>query len=315
MIVSPGAKINLGLYITGKREDGFHNLLTLFYPIPFSDSLEIIEVPGSDSGSDLTKVLQKWGDKMAPPVARPARSAGPISPGLPVQYSASGIPVNGPLADNLCVKAYQLLQADFPELPAIHMHLHKSVPMGAGLGGGSADGASTLKVLDQLANLQLSEEALLVYAEKLGSDCPFFIKKGAQLATGKGEKLSPVSHSLSGYTLVLVCPPIHVPSAKAFSQVRPQAGPSAATILQLIQSGPENWKQELKNQFEESVFSQFPVIQQIKAHLYELGATYASMTGSGSSVFGIFKTGHQPAQEILATTEFPDAYTSVWALQ
>lgn len=288
MIVSPGAKINLGLYITAKRPDGYHDLLTLFYPIAFSDSLEIIRTP-----TDPIKGMDAWINKKAPEdTAIPPRQI----PGLPIQYSASGIPIKGALQDNLCIKAYRLLKADFPELPPVAMHLHKNVPMGAGLGGGSADGAAALQIFNELGQLQLSEAALLVYADRLGSDCPFFIKNGPQIASGKGELLSsPVTLSLKGYTLLLVCPHIHVPTAKAFSHVKPGPGPSGAALQQLIAEGPEAWKDRLKNQFEDSVFSQFPQIEKIKQTLYDLGATYAAMTGSGSAVFALFKTGQLPA--------------------
>lgn len=287
MIVSPGAKINLGLYITAKRPDGYHDLLTLFYPVPFSDSLEMILTP-----TDKIKGMDAWINKKAPEdTAITLRQI----PGLSIQYSASGIPIKGTLENNLCIKAYRLLKEDFPQLPPVMMHLHKNVPMGAGLGGGSADGAAALQILNELGQLRLCETQLLAYAERLGSDCPFFIKTGPQLARGKGEVLSPVALPLKGYTLLLVCPPVHVPTAAAFSRIQPGAALSPAALQQLLAEGPESWKDALSNQFEASVFSQFPQIEKIKRTLYRLGATYAAMTGSGSAVFGLFKTGQLPA--------------------
>lgn len=307
MIVSPGAKINLGLYITGKRPDGYHNLLTLFYPIGFSDSLEVIPAPANTQDADSFP----WANKLAP------QSDGIRTTdvqGLPIRYSASGIQIKGALTDNLCIKAYSLLKADYPALPAVSMHLHKNVPMGAGLGGGSADGATALKVFNELGHLNLSETQLLEYAERLGSDCPFFIKSGPQIATGKGEVLTDIPLSLKGYTLILVCPHIHVPTANAFGQImiQKQTAPTMESFRQLIQSAPENWKGQLDNQFESSVFVQFPAIQHIKQSLYDLGAVYASMTGSGSSVFGIYKTTQCPRQESLVS--FENYFVGQWTL-
>lgn len=305
MIVSPGAKINLGLYITAKRSDGFHDLLTFFYPIPFSDSLEIIPMSARTQITDSSL----WAKKLPPAEADFQPSD---IPGLPIKYSASGLPVQGSLESNLCVKAYKLLKTDYPALLPVAMHLHKSVPMGAGLGGGSADGAATLKILNQLGNLQLSEKQLHAYADKLGSDCPFFIKNEPQVATGKGEILVSAPLSLEGYTLLLVCPHIHVPTATAFKQIKPQAGPTREILLQIIGSGPENWSGQLHNQFEHAVFRQFPAIKEIKQTLYDLGAAYASMTGSGSSVFGIFKTANTPVKEALLP--FENYYVGSWQL-
>ena len=283
MILSPGAKLNLGLYITGKRPDGYHNLLTCFFQIPFSDSLEIAKAAEQDS---MEAPYEKWTHKLAP--SNPLQPAAVQLPHLPIRFSCSGLEIKGAVEDNLCIKAYELLKKDFPQLPAIQMHLHKKVPMGAGLGGGSADASATLLYLNELGNLGLMESQLVDYAQRLGSDCPFFIKQGPQIGRGKGEILDPVKLSLKGYHLVLVCPGIHVPTPVAFKLVTPQPGPSMEQFMALLASGASNWKDTLMNQFEASVFAQFTKIAAIKKALYDKGAIYASMSGSGSAVFGLF---------------------------
>ncbi|SEA39192.1 4-diphosphocytidyl-2-C-methyl-D-erythritol kinase [Arachidicoccus rhizosphaerae] len=301
MIVSPGAKLNLGLYITGKRQDGYHDLLTLFYPIPFSDSLEVIVSNTADQKAGTVKISDRWAGKMAP--GDVANSPLQPCPDLPLCYSSSGIPIKGDSQDNLCIKAYRLLKADYPQLPAIQMHLHKNVPMGAGLGGGSADGAAALKAFNELAGLQLSEKALLDYAARLGSDCPFFIKNTAQIAVGRGEILSEapggLESLLKGYTLVLICPGIHVPTAMAFNNIIPKQGPELEMFTRIFSKPPEFWPDTLTNDFETPVFAQFEAIKAIKEGLYTLGAAYASMTGSGSSVFGLFANGQIPTAAAL----------------
>ena len=268
MLLFPNCKINLGLQITGKRADGYHNIETFFFPVPLKDALEIID----DS---------KTGDG--------------------VEFTQSGIPIVGDQKDNLCIKAWQLLKNDFPTLPSIKLHLHKAIPMGAGLGGGSADGSFTLRALNQNYALNLSENQLLAYALQLGSDCPFFIVNTPCLASGRGEQLQPIQLSLSGYQLVVVNPGIHINTRWAFSQLQFDSNASNNTKneendLATIISGPiENWKEQLVNDFEISVFEKFPSIQFIKESLYEKGALYASMSGSGSSVFGIFKANKIPS--------------------
>ena len=268
MLLFPNCKINLGLQITGKRADGYHNIETFFFPVPLKDALEIID----DS---------KTGDG--------------------VEFTQSGIPIVGDQKDNLCIKAWQLLKNDFPALPSIKLHLHKAIPLGAGLGGGSADGSFTLRALNQNYALNLSENQLLAYALQLGSDCPFFITNTPCLASGRGEQLQPIELSLSGYQLVIVNPGIHINTRWAFSQLQFDANASNNAMneendLATIISGPiENWKEQLVNDFEIPVFEKFPSIQFIKESLYEKGALYASMSGSGSSVFGIFKANKIPS--------------------
>jgi 4-diphosphocytidyl-2-C-methyl-D-erythritol kinase len=264
VITFPNAKINLGLHITAKRSDGFHDLETVFYPLMWKDALEIINSKEQ----------------------------------IPNSLTATGITVSGNVEDNLCNKAYNLLKKDFSELSSVEMHLHKNIPMGAGLGGGSADGAFTLKLLNTKFNLNLSNDQLINYALQLGSDCPFFILNEPCFATGRGEKLEPVNLNLSAYKIAVVNPGIHVNTGWAFSKITPQQ--PKISLKEIIQQPIETWKQILKNDFEEPVFMEFPEVKKLKDDLYAAGALYSSMSGSGSTVFGIFKeTPH---------LSFPDSY-------
>ncbi len=257
MICFPNCKINLGLNIKGKRADGYHNLETVFYPLQLTDALEIIESDTADTS------LQSY----------------------PV-FSTSGAPIPGDQSNNLCIKAYQLLKKDFPLLPSIKIHLHKAIPMGAGLGGGSADASFTLQLLNKKFNLNLSLSQLIDYAIQLGSDCPFFIPNQPCFAESRGEILSPLTLNLSAYTFVLVHPAIHINTKWAFEQIKPvQQTPS---IREIIASPIGNWKSTLVNDFEAPIAEAFPEINHIKNKLYHTGAVYASMSGSGSSVFGIY---------------------------
>lgn len=251
MVNFPNCKINLGLHILDKRTDGFHNLETVFYPLPLKDALEIIQAANND-----------------------------------IEFTATGFAVEGPQSDNLCIKAYQLLKKEHPQLPALNIHLHKAIPLGAGLGGGSADAAFMLKMLNEKFKLNLSTPALQHYALQLGSDCPFFIINTPCFATGRGEVLEAIDLDLSDYQIILINPGIPVNTGWAFSQITP-AQP-AKSIREIIQQPVASWKDELKNDFEPAVFSAHPAIQEIKTSLYAQGAHYASMSGSGSTVFGIF---------------------------
>ena len=264
MICFPSCKINLGLRITQKRADGFHALETVFYPITLTDALEII--------------------------IEPETSAAPIT------FTSSGLTINGDPSDNLCFKAYGLLKKDYPTIPNIKMHLHKKIPMGAGLGGGSSDGAFTLVALNQLFNLQLSEQDLVDYALQLGSDCPFFIINTPAFATGRGEILTPVTVDLNGYTIVIVNPGIAISTKLAFSLITPKI--PVTNLADIIQQPISTWKDELINDFEQPIFNSFPELAKIKETLYQKGAVYASMTGTGSTVYGIFPT------SIMATLSF-----------
>jgi len=253
MIQFPNCKINLGLSILAKRPDGYHELETVFYPIAVSDALEIL----------------------------PADS---------VKMTQSGIEVPGDPAQNLCLKAYHLLQKDFPTLPAVQMHLHKNIPMGAGLGGGSSDGTAALLILNQQFSLGLNEKQLIDYASQLGSDCPFFVYNKACHATGRGEILSPIHLDLSSYQFLLVHPGIHIATKWAFQQLNPDT--KSETIGSIIEKPIAEWKDTLVNDFEAPVFKAEPTLSEIKSKLYQLGAIYASMSGSGSSLFGIFPKQH-----------------------
>ena len=253
MVIFPNAKINLGLNVIEKRSDGFHNIETLFYPVPLTDMLEVI--PGS-LGKENEPVL-----------------------------NLSGIEIPGGQQQNLCVKAYNLLKREF-NLPGIHVFLHKIIPMGAGLGGGSSDGAFMLLLLNDLFKLSLSTEQLVHYASQLGSDCAFFIQNKPTFGKGKGNELEEISLNLSGYTLVLVHPGVHVSTAEAYAGVTP--GKPEISVKEIALKPVKSWNGLLVNDFEASVFAKHPEIKLIKDKLYKLGATYASMTGSGSAVFGIF---------------------------
>lgn len=257
MIVFPNCKINLGLRITGKRADGYHNIETIFYPVPLNDALEIIQSENTehDAGAAFTQ---------------------------------TGTLVDGDEKDNLCIKAYILLKKDFPQLPSVKIHLHKAVPMGAGLGGGSADAAFTLQLLNDQFRLHLSTDQLLSYALLLGSDCPFFIVNKPCFAGGRGEIMEPVSLTLAGYHLMLVNPGIHVNTGWAFSQLDLVNSKTITSLQSVIETPIASWKNELINDFEQSVFRQQPAIAIIKDVLYQQGALFASMSGSGSTVYGLF---------------------------
>jgi 4-diphosphocytidyl-2-C-methyl-D-erythritol kinase len=247
MIAFPNCKINLGLNIIRKREDGFHDLETIFLPIPFTDILEIIS-------SDKTEL------------------------------TVTGLSVN--TTDNLCIKAFNLLQQKFLRLPPIKMHLHKVIPMGAGLGGGSSDAAFTLNLLNEKFELNLKTEQLADLALQLGSDCPFFILNKPCFATGRGEILEPVNIDLKNHRILIVNPGIHIDTRWAFSKITPLQ--RNTSIKQVITQPIETWKEDLQNDFEVPVFAKYPEIKKIVIDLYEQGAEYASLSGSGSSVFGIF---------------------------
>ena len=263
MVSLPNCKINFGLNIVNKRDDGYHDIETFFFPVHLKDSLEIIEK-----------------EKL--------------------EFSTSGFSIEGEPEKNLCIKAYDLLKKDFPQLPAVQMHLHKAIPMGAGLGGGSADGAFTLKLLNKKFDLSLSEKQLINYSLQLGSDCPFFILNKPCFATGRGEILEQTELDLSEYKLLNVQLPIHISTAWAFSTIKPFK--PIKSIKQIIQQSISTWKTELINDFEKPVFTKYPEIKNIKDKLYDAGAIYASMSGSGSAVYGIFK------KENAISISFPDNY-------
>jgi len=253
MLAFPNSKINLGLYVTEKRTDGFHNIETIFFPIPLKDILEIL--PLKNSVPD--KVI----------------------------FTNTGIQVDCSAEKNLCIQAYNLLDADFG-LPPVEIILHKAVPMGAGLGGGSADGAFTLSLLNQMFTLGLDNEKLAGYASQLGSDCAFFIYNEPAMGTGRGEILYPVKVNLQGHYLALVKPYVSVGTAEAYRDVK--FGEPELPLLEIISRPVTEWKALLKNNFEENILKNHPEIAAIKEKLYGSGAIYACMSGSGSTVFGIF---------------------------
>jgi 4-diphosphocytidyl-2-C-methyl-D-erythritol kinase len=254
MIVFPNAKINIGLNIVEKREDGYHNLESVFLPIGWKDALEVIIDKNNSNGS--------------------------------VSFSSSGLAIPGDTNDNLCIKAYRIIQQDY-DLPAIKIHLHKNIPMGAGLGGGSSDAAFCIKAINEVCELNLAWGEMHHYAKQLGSDCSFFITNKPAYATQKGDVLESISVNLSGKHLLIVHPGIHVSTAQAYAGVTPLK--PICNLEEIILNEPiESWKEKVKNDFEKSVFEQHSEIKLIKDKMYENGAVYASMSGSGSAVYGIF---------------------------
>jgi 4-diphosphocytidyl-2-C-methyl-D-erythritol kinase len=254
MILFPNAKINIGLNITEKRPDGYHNIQSAFYPVALCDALELIENTEKD--------------------------AEPITTGF------SGIEIPGNASDNLCYKAYYLIANDYT-LPKIKVHLHKHIPIGAGLGGGSADAAFFIRLLNDKFELGLAWGEMHHYARQLGSDCSFFITNKPAFVEGKGDQYEPIQLSLKGYYLVLVYPHIHINTAKAYSGVKPKA--PIRSLEEDLKLPVEQWKNFIHNDFENSVFIQVPELKKIKEQLYMSGAIYAAMSGSGSTVYGIFK--------------------------
>jgi 4-diphosphocytidyl-2-C-methyl-D-erythritol kinase len=248
MLIFPNAKINIGLNVIERRADGYHNLETVFYPIAIKDALEIVV-----------------SDKLS--------------------FQSTGLEIPGRVEDNLCVKGYHLVKKDF-DLPPIKIHLHKHIPIGAGLGGGSADAAFFIKLLDQNFDLGLSGDQMMNYARQLGADCAFFIQNKPVFAFDKGDEFEPVRLDLSDYKIVLVMPPVHISTSEAYGGVKP--APVKDSLMELIYRPVAEWKKYIKNDFEVSIFKNHPVIRGVKAALYEAGALYASMSGSGASVFGIF---------------------------
>jgi 4-diphosphocytidyl-2-C-methyl-D-erythritol kinase len=271
MVSFPNAKINIGLQVTEKRPDGYHNIQTIFYPIRLHDVLECLPL-----SSDQTEN----------------------------SFKQTGIPVLGDDTDNLCNRAYQLLKKYFPFIPPVYIHLHKTIPMGAGLGGGSADGTFMLSMLNDLFELAISPTQLSAWSLELGSDCPFFLMNKPSYAEGRGEILTPIEIDLSNYKILLINPGIHVPTGKMFAQLQPNR--TAMDLRTAIQLPLDEWKSTIKNDFETVVFHLHPECKQIKNQLYESGALYASMSGSGSTFYGIYEKSAQPM------IDFPERYFYKW---
>ena len=270
MITFPNAKINLGLNVVEKRPDGYHNLETVFYPVPITDALEIVEMDRqfpSDVDCDL---------------------------------KVTNLEIEGDEQRNLVVRAYRLLKQDFPDLPRVHAHLYKGIPTQAGMGGGSSDCGFMITQLDRQFGLGLTDEQMIRYAASLGADCAFFVLNRPCYAEGIGERLQPIRLSLSGWYLAVVRPAIPVSTREAFSLIVPEhpARNCRDTVMQPV----ETWREALTNDFERSVFALHPEIGAIKDRLYELGAVYAAMSGSGSSLFGLFR-------EPVSLDEFSDPGT------
>lgn len=268
MVCFPNCKINLGLYVVRKREDGYHDIETVFYPLALRDVLEI--VPAGET-----------------------------------RLHTTGLAVAGTEQENLVWKAYELLKTELPgKIPALDIYLHKMILMGAGLGGGSADGAFMLKLLNDYCKLGLSNERLAEYALQLGSDCPFFIYNKPCFATGRGERMKDVHIDLSAYSVQLICPKVHVSTRAAFEVITPKAGDYDLRDLGTLRS--EHWREHIRNDFEIPVFQQHPLLEDIKQQLYDGGAIYAAMSGSGSALFGIFPRSKKA--EIRANIEFSQFY-------
>lgn len=271
MITFPVAKINLGLNVVKRRPDGYHNLETVFYPIPISDALEVT--------------------LMNPKFPSP----------FDCDLKVTNISIEGDEQRNLVVRAYQLLKQKFPELPRVHAHLHKSIPTQAGMGGGSSDCAYMIRLLNEQFQLGLTTQQMQQQAAQLGADCAFFILSQPAYAEGVGERLEPVNLDLSHYWIAVVRPDIPVPTKEAFSLIHPQQ--PLKNCRDVIMQPIETWREDLVNDFEKSVFPIHPEIGAIKERLYELGAIYAAMSGSGSAVFGLF------SERIKISEHFPEMFT------
>ena len=262
MLLLPNCKINIGLNIVSKRPDGYHNLETVFFPIPLRDNLEFKEIENED---------------------------------VPYRLVSGGVPIVGKPEDNLIVKVYLDMKAEF-NLPALELSLYKNIPMGAGLGGGSSDAAAMMKGLNEAYNLQLSTEDMEKRLAKFGADCPFFVRNKPAYATGIGDELTNCNVSLKDKFIVLVKPDVFVSTKEAYAHVTPKL--PAIPLAEAIKLPIETWKEQIVNDFEQSVFPFHPELPAIKQTLYDMGAVYASMSGSGSTMYGIFNRPTPEANEV-----------------
>ncbi|MBB3186456.1 4-(cytidine 5'-diphospho)-2-C-methyl-D-erythritol kinase [Microbacter margulisiae] len=267
MLCFPNAKINIGLNIVEKRTDGFHNIETVFYPISLCDALEII-------------------------------------PANKTSLTISGIELSDQAHDNLVIKAFNMVKVDF-DLPELSIFLHKNIPLGAGLGGGSSDAAAMIRLLNKTFALGLGDDQMENYAAKLGSDCAFFIRNVPAYATQRGEILAPVELDLAAYLFVVIKPPVHISTREAYGSIIPKK--QNVSVNELIKHPIETWKNTIVNDFESVMFSKYPKLNDIKTMLYNKGALYAAMSGSGSAIFGIFPSGDIPKIDL------PDCF--VWIHQ
>ena len=266
------AKINLGLNVVERRPDGYHNLETVFFPVPgLHDVLEVTPSVGA-----------------GPVPAHPHACATTLSNLHPdCDLTVTNMVIDGDVQNNLVVRAYKLLKEEFPTLPHVKARLHKAIPTQAGMGGGSSDGAAMLLILNKMFHLGLTEQQLIDRSARLGADCPIFILNRPAYAEGIGERLYPIELTLQGYKLVVVRPDIPVSTKEAFSLITPRHPEKCCRDI--VAQPVETWRDELTNDFEKSVFALHPEIAAIKDKLYDLGAVYAAMSGSGSAVFGIFR--------------------------
>jgi 4-diphosphocytidyl-2-C-methyl-D-erythritol kinase len=264
MVKFPFCKINLGLQVLSRRSDGYHDIETCFYPVQCTDILEVI-------------------------------------PSATFQFTSSGIAVPGKEDDNICIKAWQMLRKDYTFSP-VKIHLHKVIPPGAGLGGGSSDGAFTLKMLNEIFFLNISRERLLGYAASLGSDCAFFLGDGPALGTGKGEVLTSTTLTLNGKHLMIIKPEIHMATEEAYRGVT--LNPDHSNLAGTLERPIYEWRKLLINDFEPPIFERHPAIAEIKKKLYSIGAIYASMSGSGASVFGLFQNQTEIPREFMSMSHF-----------
>ncbi len=253
MICFPNAKINIGLRVVERQSDGYHHIETILYPVGLSDILEFVEDSAVNSGTCRLKI--------------------------------TGLSIPAPVEDNLVMKAYKLMNRN-KKLPGIQAHLHKIIPMGSGLGGGSSDAAFMLKSLDEVYTSGMNQGEMANIAANIGSDCPFFIRNTPVYAFGKGERFKEINLDLSGLYLIMVLPGIHISTPEAYASV--SVGKPEQSLYDLIRFPVETWKDNIINDFETNIFKRFPELEMIKEELYRLGAVFASMSGSGSTIYGLF---------------------------
>lgn len=266
MVVFPNIKINIGLFVTGKRPDGYHNIESIFYPVPWCEALEVV---------DRVEDQRPYAEGELKAITEQGK----------VRFHQYGLDIPGAAANNLCIKVYQLLEEWF-NLPAVDMHLLKALPIGAGLGGGSADAAFCLRALKDFYQLRISDHEAMELLAKVGSDCPFFWKNQPMFVHGRGEKMHPIELSLKGYCVLVIYPNIPISTKEAYAGITPKAAPVDLHLLADLSI--ESWREVVHNDFEASVFPNHPELPAIKARLYEMGAMYASMSGSGSALYGVF---------------------------
>jgi 4-diphosphocytidyl-2-C-methyl-D-erythritol kinase len=261
MLTFPNAKLNIGLYVTARRPDGYHTLESAFVPLPWCDALELVPAPEGQAS----------------------------------RLALTGRPIPGDPAANLCLRAYELLKVDFPQLPPVQMHLHKIVPIGAGLGGGSADAAFALKLVNSEFRLGLGDDALESYARRLGADCAFFIRNQPVLAVEKGDVFEPLELNLKGTACAIIYPGLHISTAEAYGRITPR--PPQHNLRAALAQPMETWRDTVSNDFENALTPHYPVLGEIKQLLYAAGAIYASLSGSGSAVYGLFSK-HTPVPSL-----------------